>query len=78
MTEKRRHEDRLIPKLLKLWPVILTMVTLIFTAATIKAKVEDHESRIARLEIAFNDLNLIKNNTDQILRKVNHMRERER
>lgn len=75
MTEHhRRLDDTVISKLVKLWPLILSFIVFVAAAATIKAKVENnetrinsHEERIIRLET---DMTRVRDNTDLLVERL--------
>lgn len=63
-TDSRRNGDRLISKLVALWPVFVTVGGIIAMIATVKTKVEDHEVRINHLE---SSMSVIQSNTNRLV-----------
>ena len=74
MPEKRRFDDGFVFKVAKLWPIILSLAALVYTAASTQNKVQNendqiknHEFRITRLE---NDLSKVRENTDLLVDRL--------
>lgn len=60
----KRFDDSPIGKALKLWPLVVALVSVIAMATTIKNTVDIHETRISRLE---NSMSTIQSNTDRLV-----------
>jgi len=63
----RRDTDKWISKIMNLWPIILAIFSLIVYGTTIKVKVDDHESRITKLE---GSMDRIADNTDKLVEEL--------
>lgn len=67
MNENRRIEDTWYVKLYRLWPIVLSIVSIIYLAARVQGKVDEHETRITKLET---DMDHIRSNTDLLVEKL--------
>lgn len=67
MTEHRRTEDSFLFKLYRVWPIVLSLISIIYLAAKVQGKVEDHEQRIVRLE---SSMDRVLANTDKLVEKL--------
>lgn len=63
----KRYSDTLTSKISKLWPMLVALVSVIVMATTMKNKLDDHESRITKLE---NSMDRIASNTDRLVEKL--------
>lgn len=59
-----RFDDSFWGKCVKLWPLLVALISVIVMATTIKNKVDDHESRLQKLE---GSVDSIRNNTDRLV-----------
>lgn len=60
----RRAADTFTGKLERLWPMIVAIISVVVMATTVKNKVDDHETRLQRLE---NAMGTIQANTNRLV-----------
>lgn len=63
----KRWDDNPLAKLVSFWPLIIGLVTIISLVATMRAKVDNHEDRIVRLET---NMDKVLANTDLLVTQL--------
>jgi hypothetical protein len=63
----RRDSDTLTGKISSLWPMLVALVSVIVMATTMKNKLDDHETRLSRLE---NSMGTIQADTDRLVSEL--------
>lgn len=67
---KRRGEDQVISKLIKMWPLVAAVIGGIVSFSILRYRVDEHEVRIVKIERSMQDIDSIKSNTDILLREL--------
>lgn len=70
----RRDSDTFTKKISMVLPLVIALVSVIAMATTIKNKVDDHESRISRLESSLDRIALNTDKLVEILEEQNRRR----
>lgn len=67
MIEYRRRADTPWGKIVSAWPLIVALVSVIVMGTTIKNEVDEHETRLQKLE---HSVDVVRSNTDRLVAEL--------